>query len=130
MSKAMRPVIEKHGPATDLFVEPTDAIYVINVVAIRVGTGVDEFQYGDVTSVNVHDGAAFLDHVAGPDFTAESLAEEDSTIAELREGGEHEEDDLARLVKNMKAHAPAWRELLAECGSLTVYVDNPARGPL
>jgi hypothetical protein len=124
MSKAMRAVQERHGPATDLFVEPSDAVYVINLAATAVGSGVDETQYGDVTAVCVYGGAAFLDHLAGPDFTPESLAAEDETVAELSES------DLASLVANMKTHAASWRELLGEEGSLTIYVDNPSRGPL
>lgn len=124
MSKSMRAVREQHGPATGLFVEPSDAIYVINLAATRAGAAVEEQQYGAVTSVNVSDGAAFLDHVAGPDFTADSLSAEDQTVAEL------EQEDLGSLVRNMKAHAADWRELLGEDGSLTIYVDNPSRGPL
>lgn len=119
MSRSMRAVREVYGAATDTFVPPDAAVYVLRAIAALAGCHVEDDDYGDKTSVCVQQGAQFLDFVESPGLTAGTLRTPESAVEDVEEG------QLESLVQNLKTHAADWRTLVdPDGGTLTIYVDN------
>lgn len=72
------------------------------------------------TEVNLHvsQGAALLDFIESPEFTAEAMLGEEELDGV-------DEGELRSLVENLKVHAPSWRAFVnTESGYLTINLDR------
>lgn len=111
-----RAVKEEWFQHSATFVDRDHLIALLSYIANAVGTSTEQHEYGDVTSVTVLDGQAFLDFVADdskfqPAAVSRSLNIDCSWT------------NLESLIQNMKALEPGWRKAIDRGNTLVFYVD-------
>ena len=128
MSRNLRPVIEKWGTSSSLFLEPEDAILVFNAIVDAVEEARDTTveaitlqaeDYGDKITVWISHGAAFLDFVESRIFTPKWASRK---LLDVRGPGQSQEA-CKSFVHNLKALAKEWRGFIS-ADSLTFYIDQ------
>jgi hypothetical protein len=111
-----RAVREEWFPHSSSFVDRDHLIAFLSYVACAAATFTEVHEYGDVTSVSVMDGKAFLEFVAHnagfrPGPVSRSMGKPCSP------------KDLKPLIDNMKALEPEWRKAIDKHNKLVFYVD-------
>lgn len=121
----MRPVIEKWGPHTDLFLEPDTAAAVLYELLemadceYKVTDPLDDGTIGIIVTYGWREGHKFLDYLADTEVQTmvDGVTSEDDLLHPAKMDG------IRSLIGNLKALADAWRDWVEDDGTLTIKVD-------